>query len=362
MFVVFGGRDAQGQLLGDTWAWDGQTWSPVPTAHTPPPRMDASMAFDEARDRIVLFGGRTLDPSAPLADTWEFDGNDWIERSTPTSPDPRFGHVTTFDPLRQRTVLFGGFTNGGGSNAVDTWEFDGSDWREVLTATTPTTSVFPALGFHRGHGVAVLVGATGSFNPAPQTWAFDGHDWQRGPLAPSGFAGRQGHAIGYDEARDAMVLFGGATITLGGAMPRQETWELSERAVFEPFGRGCATSAGPLGLESPNGGRPEIGRALDLEAGPLPPAALPLLLHGLDDASWAGLSLPLELSGFGLPGCDLLVRIDAVEPMVVGGAVATAQLRIPREVGLVGRELFAQALLACADGATSNAARLILGN
>ena len=362
VFVVFGGRDANGMLLGDMWAFDGKSWSQVQPANLPPARMDATLAYDEVRDRIVLFGGRPLDPAKPFADTWEFDGVDWLQRSPATSPDPRFGHVSTFDAQRGVTVLFGGFTNGGSATDADTWEYDGKDWREVVTATVPAKSVFPALTFHRRHQVAVLVGATGSFNPAPQTWAFDGIDWQRGPLAPNGFAGRQGHSLAYDEARDAVVLFGGATITLGGATARQGTWEMSERAAFASFGHGCNTSAGLLALSPRGGALPEIGRTLVLEAAPVSRPSLPLLLVGGSDAQWAGQALPLDLSPFGLPGCGLFVSIDVVLPMSVAGGSASTALSIPRKPELLGLPVFAQALILAPDGATSNAARLALGN
>jgi hypothetical protein len=30
--VLFGGADAQGNVLGDTWTWSGTTWVSVPAA------------------------------------------------------------------------------------------------------------------------------------------------------------------------------------------------------------------------------------------------------------------------------------------------------------------------------------------
>src|SRR5262249_14172263 len=52
-----------------------------------------------------------------LADTWEWDGTDWTQRATASSPPARYGHVLAFDSARGRTVLFGS------SSLTDTWEY-----------------------------------------------------------------------------------------------------------------------------------------------------------------------------------------------------------------------------------------------
>ena len=47
----------------------------------PEPRAMGFLAYDKARDRVVLFGGRKGWPD-DLADTWEWDGSTW-RRVTP---------------------------------------------------------------------------------------------------------------------------------------------------------------------------------------------------------------------------------------------------------------------------------------
>ena len=62
---MFGGQGA-GEHLGDTWTWDGSTWTKQhPTTHPPGPEF-AAMAYDAANGTVVLFGGFTSRP----ADTW----------------------------------------------------------------------------------------------------------------------------------------------------------------------------------------------------------------------------------------------------------------------------------------------------
>jgi hypothetical protein len=54
--VLFGGAGVSGDL-GDTWTWDGSTWTKQAPATSPPAREDASMAYDAATGNAVLFGG-----------------------------------------------------------------------------------------------------------------------------------------------------------------------------------------------------------------------------------------------------------------------------------------------------------------
>ncbi|HEX2069614.1 MAG TPA: Ig-like domain-containing protein [Actinomycetota bacterium] len=94
------------------------------------------MAYDSAREKTVLFSGDT-DTNPPLADTWEWDGTTWTERSPATSPPARNLAAMAYDSTRGKTVLFSG--NGTGGYLTDTWEWDGTTWTNV-TPTDPTVS------------------------------------------------------------------------------------------------------------------------------------------------------------------------------------------------------------------------------
>ena len=50
-------------------------------------RTHSAMAYDIARDRVVLFGGEDL--TGLLSDTWEWDGFDWRRVPTDTAPPAR---------------------------------------------------------------------------------------------------------------------------------------------------------------------------------------------------------------------------------------------------------------------------------
>jgi hypothetical protein len=70
--VLFGGIDGSGKTLkyfNDTWEWDGMLWRERQNMG-PPARCDHRIAYDSARDRVVLFGGGSIERKA-IGDTWE---------------------------------------------------------------------------------------------------------------------------------------------------------------------------------------------------------------------------------------------------------------------------------------------------
>jgi hypothetical protein len=63
---LFGGYYFRG-VYGDTWTWNGTTWTKQAPAASPPAREVASMAFDAATGTVVLFGCYN---GSFLSDTW----------------------------------------------------------------------------------------------------------------------------------------------------------------------------------------------------------------------------------------------------------------------------------------------------
>ena len=54
--ILFGGLTDSNHVLGDTWAWDGTAWKQL-NYSGPPIRAGEMIAYDSARDRVVMFGG-----------------------------------------------------------------------------------------------------------------------------------------------------------------------------------------------------------------------------------------------------------------------------------------------------------------
>src|SRR2546422_8529348 len=96
------------------------------------------MAYDAARGQVVLFGGCCAGDL--LGDTWTWDGIDWTQRTPAHMPSPRFGPGATYDARTRQVVLFGGATGGCGYVCfADTWTLNGTSWRIPFPAAITLT-------------------------------------------------------------------------------------------------------------------------------------------------------------------------------------------------------------------------------
>jgi hypothetical protein len=123
--LLFGGEDANGNGLGDTWLYDGVTWNQVNTAGpAPAPRTQGKLVPLITRGVCALFGGR--DPLTMVIhnDTWEHDGAAWrqVQNVYGGVYPARDEFAIAHDLVRDRLVLFGGrIANNSQQN--DTWEY-----------------------------------------------------------------------------------------------------------------------------------------------------------------------------------------------------------------------------------------------
>ena len=232
--VLFGGESeacasAPGATAtcADTWLWDGSRWSAARPPVSPSRRQGHAMAFDEARGRVVLFGG--ADDTGHFArGTWEWDGTTWSERATAVDPANRMWHRMAYDARRGRVVLFGGSgvsMAGCEGECADTWEWDGTTWSKVVDLGHAPTRRGAAMAYDRALGAVLLVGGEGPDcrdGSCSDVWRWDGAAWARLDLAP-GPAARTRHAMAWDDARREMVVYGG---TEAERLP-EETWVLA---------------------------------------------------------------------------------------------------------------------------------------
>jgi len=138
--VLFGGYclGCSTPFLDSTCEYDGTQWTKRYPAHHPEARETAHMVFDAARGKVVLFGGGRSAGNVVYGDTWEWDGDDWTQRlDLPASPSARWAHNMAYDEDRQRVILFGGLTGTIGA-FDDTWEYDGQTWTQVTAWPRPS--------------------------------------------------------------------------------------------------------------------------------------------------------------------------------------------------------------------------------
>jgi galactose oxidase-like protein len=142
----------------------------------PSPRGGHALAYDAARQRVVLFGGSNALGSIRFNDTWEWDGAEWTQIAD-TGP-PRRRHGMVFESSRECLVLFGG--EGGSVDLFDTWEWSDLMWakrqdmgresaspREWLTPETTRCSLVVVNQMQRG----IPGNGTADCGPNARTWA-----------------------------------------------------------------------------------------------------------------------------------------------------------------------------------------------
>jgi len=290
-WIVFGGWN-EVVALNDLWSLSLSpplAWSPLAiTGVSPSARFGHSMIYDSIRDRILMYGGFD-NLTAPQGDIWALSLNGaptWTQ--IPTSgpaPAPRYGHSAVYDPIRDRMIVFGGYS--GRSLLNDTWELDlsatqpmwarlaisgaipavrdfasaifdptgdqlilfggnaslagelahpvGDTWTLSLAGTPQWTQLSLATPGPRESAAScydsirhqmVVVGGIGPSGPSLNIWALQlggAYSWSQ--VLPSGAipVGRHSHVVAYDPASDNFVMFGGSS----GNVVRSDTWSLN---------------------------------------------------------------------------------------------------------------------------------------
>ncbi|MBL8754713.1 MAG: hypothetical protein JNK15_15520 [Planctomycetes bacterium] len=391
--LLFGGGSPG--LNGQTWVYDGLDWTQQAPVTSPSARFGHQLVFDSTRGVAVLYGGlaSAISIPPPNNDTWEWNGTDWALVTVPTNPGPRYRYAMCFDPVRARTVLFGGVTTQLLAPPTNqTWEYDGTTWTQVTTAGSPGPRDRASMCFHAGIGKAVLFGGYNGTAFTNQTWTYDGATWTQASLAGPLPAARSSAAMCYDPIRGVCVLMGGQdasgvmadtwlfdgtawiaqtgttqagrdhmlaflpntnqSVRFGGfvAAPNtlsNQTWELGTGA----FGRGCTGTNGVPTLTALSA--PQVGQPWSVNAGNLEPTfSLAFLVFGFQPLPGVDLGPLLGMTGcFAYCSADLLLSIP--------GSSGTAGFTWNPVSGPIGGTFFCQAL--CLDP-TANAFGFTLSN
>jgi hypothetical protein len=214
--VVFGGYRDVG-YIGDTWTWDGRTWTQRSPSTSPSARAGAGIAYDRVTRQLVMFGG--FSGSSYLGDTWTWDGSEatWSLHDTPTRPVNVSGPMLFTDPVNGHVDMFGGFD--GRLFQATTWQWTGSDWKNLHPATSATARGAAIAQLDPAHHEVVMFSGIADLN-AYDTWTWDGSTWTLESPAhqpPSRFYS----ASAYVPSLHGVVVFGGAS-PLGDL---QDTWE-----------------------------------------------------------------------------------------------------------------------------------------
>ena len=141
-----------------------------PPGLTPITRSDAAMTYEVAREQVVLCGG--VVGGGGLAglnnETWLLESGNWRQAGPQHFPLGRQNAGVAYDSARQRVVLLGGYTAGSiqFADSNDTWIWDGADWSQVWTSPLPESMPgareAPAMAHFSDLGQIILFGGLSS--------------------------------------------------------------------------------------------------------------------------------------------------------------------------------------------------------
>jgi putative cell wall-binding protein len=169
-------------LTWQTWTWRGGNWVELPTPAVSPQGANAQiceMTYDEAHQDLVLvtaswYAGEFS--GASPGETWTFDGTTWTQRETLTNTTGGVDFSSmTYDPAYGQVMTYGGFDVSNG-NAVLTnpWAWNGSTWQQVTLSPAPGARVLGASAYDPATGQLVLFGGVGSTTWLGDTWVLSG--------------------------------------------------------------------------------------------------------------------------------------------------------------------------------------------
>jgi hypothetical protein len=213
--VLFGGTATA--PLADTWTWDGTDWSAATPAESPAARFSAGFAYDSAAGRAILFGGSNTTPY--LTETWAWSGGEWTQLTPTTTPIGRTSPSLAYDQATREVVMFGGYN---ATPRAETWTWDGQNWTELTPPQSPPARNGAVLAYDPQLGELVLFGGSGTSGRFNDTWTWNGETWtQLSP--PQSPPVRSGAGLVWDPALGELVLFGGRK-ALGTAGLLNDTW------------------------------------------------------------------------------------------------------------------------------------------
>lgn len=214
--VIFGGHDGA-LYYNDIWAFDftNRQWSQLTPGGfvRPAARAYHAASYDPLRQRMVVWSGQTTGGLPADTDVWVLSlfPLTWHRVQAP-APPPRYGSVSIYLPFGDRLAIFGGFSRDGQANDIQVFNFVPQTWQGLLAVTfTPTPRSFHAGGYDPvKYRLIIYGGQTFTFQDDLWAFSFATSTWDSlSPPAPRP-AGR--YLTSAVTTRDNQILlFGGRT-------------------------------------------------------------------------------------------------------------------------------------------------------
>lgn len=187
--ILFGGWQTDSPfIVGDTWSYDyeGNSWEELTPASSPPTSNSYGFAYASLEDRMILYEG-----SQPTTQSFDTNTKTWA-RIDAVNPPNRAAPSMTYDALADRVIVFGGFTLNPSPLTAETWslDIDAGVWERRDTVAAPRPRDYASMTFDEAAGVSILFGGSIAVDngtsslEASDTWSFRASGL---PSAPSAF-------------------------------------------------------------------------------------------------------------------------------------------------------------------------------
>jgi len=156
-------------------------------------RHDHAMAYDAARQKIILFGGKSVQGDH-LGDTWTHTwnqtgnqtGQGWRQQLSTNNPTSRHGHTLVYDSTHNQVLLFGG-QDAEGSYLNDLWAWDGTNWEQLFFQdgpTLPPARTQHSAAYHRATQQMIIFGGHNGIDALDDTWLWSDGLWKQDNRVP----------------------------------------------------------------------------------------------------------------------------------------------------------------------------------
>ena len=186
-----------------------------PLGVRPPPRHEPVGIYDPIGDRAVFFGGWTY-PENYFDDTWTLslaNGPVWERVHPQGSPPPgRRAHAAAYDPMRHRMLVWGGGDASGPRD--DLWALHLDEpmrWEHLEPAGIgPHARYFPSFTYDPVRDRVILFGGGWESQTASDIWSLELSNLQWLKLAPeNALPPLSRHMAVYDPQHDQLLVHGG---------------------------------------------------------------------------------------------------------------------------------------------------------
>ena len=223
--MLYGGRGISSTdgVFQDTWLFNtsSSTWSKASPSVVPYGRAKAECAYLSGAG-VVMFGG-VLTNGQMLSESWLWNGSTWAQTVivNGTGPGARVDHCMAASS--NTVVMFGGSGNNSQNN--HTWKYTtaGGGWTQLFPTVSPSIRSGACMSWDSTNSVFVLFGGRNEYNYLPETFTYSlsTNTWTQVSIG-SGPCGKVGAQMSFDTTSNLNVMFGGIDATTN--YPSNETW------------------------------------------------------------------------------------------------------------------------------------------